>query len=94
MRTASIRGLLAFAGVWIGAAMWTTMYGVTHLEAGRAAVLLVFELVVTVVSAMLADSARLSLLESFGAVLIVGAALLDARVGGGATTAAGAAASR
>src|SRR5437667_126374 len=33
--------LLAFAAVWLVAAMWTTMYGVTHLEAGRAAVLLV-----------------------------------------------------
>jgi len=40
-------------GAWMAIAMWTTMYGVTHLEAGRSGVLLVAELVVAAVSAML-----------------------------------------
>ena len=71
--------LVVFAGVWMMAAMWTTMYGVTHLEAGRAAVLLVFELVAAVASAMLIGGERLSALEWLGAALITGAALLEAR---------------
>ena len=71
--------LVLFAGVWMMAAMWTTMYGVTHLEAGRASVLLVFELVAAVASAMLIGGERLSPLEWLGALLITGAALLEAR---------------
>jgi drug/metabolite transporter (DMT)-like permease len=71
--------LVAFAGAWIGVAMWTTMYGVTHLEAGRAAVLLVFELVVAVVSAVVLGHERLSAVEWSGAALILGASLLEAR---------------
>jgi len=69
----------AFAGIWMMAAMWTTMYGVTHLEAGRAAVLLVFELVAAVSSAMLIAGERLTALEWVGAALITAAALLEAR---------------
>jgi drug/metabolite transporter (DMT)-like permease len=71
--------LLAFAGLWLTAAMWTTMYGVTHLEAGRSSVLLVFELVAAVVSAMLIAGERLSGVEWLGAVCIMGAALIEAR---------------
>lgn len=71
--------LLVFAALWIGAAMWTTMYGVTHLEAGRAAVLLVFELVAAIVSAMVIRHEHLSPLEWVGACMIVAAALIDAR---------------
>ncbi len=70
--------ILAF-GLWMIAAMWTTMYGVTHLEAGRSAVLLVFELVAAVASAMLVGGERLSWVEWIGAVLITAAALLEAR---------------
>ena len=71
--------LLAFAALWVGAAMWTTMYGVTHLEAGRAGVLLVFELVAAVVSAMLIRHERLAPMEWLGASMILTAALIDAR---------------
>src|SRR5690606_22274484 len=44
--------LLGFAGIWMLIAMVVTAWGVSHLEAGRAAILLVFELVAAVVSAM------------------------------------------
>lgn len=71
--------LAAFGLVWIMAAMLTTMYGVTHLEAGRAGVLLVFELVAAVVSAMLIAGERLSGIGWIGAALICGAALLETR---------------
>lgn len=78
-------GLLAFAGIWLTSAMWTTMYGVTHLEAGRSSVLLVFELVASVVSAMLIGGERLHGIEWIGAAFIVTAALIEARVGSNST---------
>jgi drug/metabolite transporter (DMT)-like permease len=71
--------LLAFAGIWMMAAMVLTVYGVSHLEAGRSAILLVFELVAAVVSAMWIGGERLDGLEWIGAILITSAALLEAR---------------
>ncbi len=71
--------LLAFAGIWMMVAMLFTVYGVSHLEAGRSAILLVFELVAAVVSAMWIGGERLAGLEWVGAALITGAALIEAR---------------
>lgn len=71
--------LFGFAGIWMLAAMVVTAWGVSHMEAGRAAILLVFELVAAVVSAMWIAGERLDGIEWIGAVLIVGAAMLEAR---------------
>jgi len=71
--------LFAFAGVWMLGAMVVTAWGVSRLEAGRAAILLVFELVTAVVSAMWIAGERLDSLEWVGAAMIVGAALLEGR---------------
>lgn len=71
--------LVAFAGIWMMAAMVLTVYGVSNLEAGRSAILLVFELVAAVVSAMWIGGERLDGLEWAGAALITGAALIEAR---------------
>lgn len=71
--------LMAFAFLWLILAMFATMYGVTHMEAGRASVLVIFELVVAVVSAMLIAGERLDAMGWAGALLITGAALLEAR---------------
>ncbi|HEX7953569.1 MAG TPA: DMT family transporter [Burkholderiales bacterium] len=71
--------LFGFAGVWMLAAMVITAWGVSHMEAGRAAILLVFELLAAVVSAMWIAGERLDGMEWLGAALIVGAALLEAR---------------
>lgn len=71
--------LFAFAGIWMLAAMVVTAWGVSHLEAGRAAILLVFELVAAVISAMWIAGERLDGLEWIGAAMIVAAALLEAR---------------
>jgi drug/metabolite transporter (DMT)-like permease len=80
--SALVGAQLALFGVfWILAAMLTTMYGVTHLEAGRAGVLLVFELVAAVLSAMLIADERLTAAGWTGAALITGAALLETRIG-------------
>ncbi|MBX9964636.1 MAG: DMT family transporter [Burkholderiales bacterium] len=69
----------AFTLVWLIAAMWTQIYGVSHMEAGRAAVLVVFELVAAVVSAMIIAGERLDPMGWVGAALIVSAALVEAR---------------
>ncbi len=79
MTTTLIVELVAFAVVWMGTANWTTMYGVTHLEAGRAGVLLVFELVAAVVSALLIGGENLDPWGWAGCGLIAGAALFEAR---------------
>ena len=71
--------LAAFTGIWMMMAMILTVYGVTRLEAGRSAILLVFELVAAVVSAMWIGGERLDGLEWLGAALITSAALLEAR---------------
>jgi drug/metabolite transporter (DMT)-like permease len=73
---------LAGFAAWMAIAMWTTMYGVTHLEAGRSGVLLVAELLVAAVSAMLIAGERLAGLEWLGAALILFAAVAEARGSG------------
>lgn len=69
--------LAAFALLWITAAMFTQAYGITHLEAGRAGVLLVFELVAAVITAMAIAGERLDAAGWIGAALILTAALLE-----------------
>jgi drug/metabolite transporter (DMT)-like permease len=71
--------LFAFAGIWMLIAMVITAWGVSHLEAGRAAILLVFELVAAVISAMWIAGERLDGIEWIGAAMIVAAALLETR---------------
>jgi drug/metabolite transporter (DMT)-like permease len=71
-------GLAAFAGLWLTAAMGTQTYGVSNLEAGRAAVLVIFELLTAVASAMLISGERLDAGGWAGAALITSAALLEA----------------
>lgn len=71
--------LLAFAFAWLAIAMWTQVYGVSHLEAGRAAVLVIVELVVAVATAMLFAGERLPPSGWLGAALIVVAAILESR---------------
>jgi drug/metabolite transporter (DMT)-like permease len=79
MPPALLAQIAVFGGVWIMAAVAITAWGVTHLEAGRASVLLVFELVVAALSAMWIGGERLDGIEWIGAAFITGAALLEAR---------------
>jgi drug/metabolite transporter (DMT)-like permease len=69
--------LCLFAGVWLLGATLLTTYGVTHVQASRAAVFQVMELLVAVTSAVLIGGEALSAHEYLGAGLIVGAALLE-----------------
>lgn len=82
--TASSSAWLGSAGYglgWLLIATLATQYGVTHLEAGRASIIIVLELVIAVVSAMIIGGERMSGLEATGGALILLAALLEARRG-------------
>ncbi|ADL54821.1 protein of unknown function DUF6 transmembrane [Gallionella capsiferriformans ES-2] len=72
-------GLVAIGLLWILPGTLATFYGVARLDAGRAAILLLTELVVGVFSAMLIGAEQLSLQEAIGGGLILSAAVLEAR---------------
>jgi len=71
-------GVALYAFLWLLPANLGAQYGVTHLEAGRASVILILELVAAVVSATLIGDERMSPLEWTGAGLILAAALIEA----------------
>ena len=63
--------------VWLMLITFGTQWGVTHLEAGRASIIIVMELVVAVVSAVIILNQPLSLIEITGALLVIAAAILE-----------------
>jgi drug/metabolite transporter (DMT)-like permease len=67
-----------YACGWLLFANLGAQYGVTHLEAGRAAIILLMELLTAVVSASLIGGERMDGWELFGGALILAAALLEA----------------
>jgi len=69
----------SFGLLWILLANMGTQWGVTHIEAGRAAIIIVLELVVAILSSLLLSNASLSPLEWLGAALILLAAFMEAR---------------
>jgi drug/metabolite transporter (DMT)-like permease len=72
--------LLAGFGLgWLLLATLGTAWAVTHMEAGRASVILIIELLAAVVSATLIGGETLEANELAGGVLIFSAALLEAR---------------
>jgi len=76
---ASIWGLIGlFSLTWLVLATLATQYGVTHMQAGRASVLLIVELVAAVISAMLIGGETLRPQEWIGGTLVACAALLEA----------------
>ncbi len=77
--SASGWGLLClFAFVWLLGGTLLTTYGVTHVQASRAAVLQVAELLIAVVSAVLIGGESLSVGEYVGGVMILSATLIEA----------------
>lgn len=80
--------LLGYGFGWMLLATATWQYGVTHLESGRAGVVLLAELVVAVLSAAWLGEAQLSAREWAGGALIATAALLEAWDAGKPDTAA------
>lgn len=71
--------MLAFGMLWILPGTLVTFYGVARLDAGRAAILLLGELVVGVISAVLIGGEHLSWREAVGGMLILSAAVIEAR---------------
>jgi drug/metabolite transporter (DMT)-like permease len=71
-------GLLAFGLIWLLGATIATQWAVTQMEAGRASILLITELLVAVVSATLIGGESLSTTELAGGVLIFTSTLLEA----------------
>jgi len=69
----------AFGLCWILLANVGTQWGVTHMEAGRAAVIIVLELVIAVITSFFWGDTHLSIIEWCGAALILVAALMEAR---------------
>jgi drug/metabolite transporter (DMT)-like permease len=69
---------LAYGLGWLFLATAATQYGVTHMEAGRASILLILELVVAVASATVIGGEVPSVLELVGGALIFAAALIEA----------------
>ncbi len=71
--------LAGFGLIWLFIATVGTQWGVAHMEAGKSSVLIIVELVAAVASAALLSGVRLRPIEWLGGVLIVAAALIEAR---------------
>lgn len=70
--------LILFAFVWLLGGTLLTTYGVTHVQASRAAVLQVVELLVAVVSAIAIGGEQMTEKDWIGGSLIIAATLLEA----------------
>jgi drug/metabolite transporter (DMT)-like permease len=71
-------GLLAFGLLWLLGATVATQWSVTHMEAGRASILLITELLVAVVSATLIGGEAMAPMEMIGGLFILTSAILEA----------------
>lgn len=70
---------IAYGLVWIVVATLATQWAVTHMEAGRAAIILIAELLAAILSAALLAGERMTAAELLGGTLILTATLLEAR---------------
>jgi drug/metabolite transporter (DMT)-like permease len=70
---------LAYGVGWLLFATLGGQFGVTHLEAGRSSIIIIIELLVAVASAVLVGGERMDTLEIAGGLLILTAAVLEAR---------------
>lgn len=78
LSTAHVTILAVLYGVlWLTLITFGTQWGVTHLNAGRASIIIVMELVVAVISAVIILDQPLSGIEMTGAALVIVAALLE-----------------
>jgi drug/metabolite transporter (DMT)-like permease len=65
--------LLAFGLLWMLPVIWLTVYGASHVDPGRFAILLMFEIVVGLATAALLTDEPFGARELTGAVLVMGA---------------------
>lgn len=71
-------GLAAFSLLWLLGATFASAWAVSHLEAGRASILMITELFVAVLSATLFGGETLTAVEMTGGIFIVVSAVLEA----------------
>jgi len=77
--------LVAYAVGWLGLITATWQWSVTRMEAGRAGVISIAELVVALLAATLVVGERMTLLECVGGIMIAVAAILEATDSAAAT---------
>jgi drug/metabolite transporter (DMT)-like permease len=70
--------LVLYAFIWLVGGTLLSTYGVTYVQASRAAVMQVLELIVAMVSAVLLGGESLSTGEIIGALMILGATMIEA----------------
>ena len=70
--------LIAFGFGWLGLATFATQYGVSHMQAGRAGIILIVELLAAVMSAILIGGEQLLPRELIGGTFIALAAVAEA----------------
>jgi drug/metabolite transporter (DMT)-like permease len=75
-------GVLGYGVVWLCLANLATQFGVTHMEAGRASIIILVELVVAVVTAVALGSEQMSSTELAGGLCILAAAVIEGRRAG------------
>lgn len=68
---------LLYGIVWLTLITFGTQWGVTRIQAGRASIIIVMELVVAVISAAIILQQNLSWLEMLGGLLVVSAAIIE-----------------
>jgi drug/metabolite transporter (DMT)-like permease len=73
-----LTALLAFGFGWLVLGTFTTQYGVTHIETGRAGIILIIELLAAVISAVIIGGEKLLPREFIGGALIASAAFIEA----------------
>lgn len=76
--TAALAGAAGY-GLWVLLATIGMQFGVTHMAAVRASVLMILELIVAVLSAVLLGEDELSTRELAGVILVLLAAIIEAR---------------
>lgn len=77
LHAVQLGGMLALGVLWVLPGTLISFYGVARLDAGRAAILLLGELVVAVCSAVWLGGETLTLKEACGGSLILAAAVLE-----------------
>jgi drug/metabolite transporter (DMT)-like permease len=70
--------LLAYGIAWMLVATLATAWAVTHMEAGRASIILISELLISVATASLIGGESMVFLEMLGGSLILAATFLEA----------------
>jgi drug/metabolite transporter (DMT)-like permease len=72
-----IEWLSLFGLVWMPGAIWLTLYGSSRIDPARAAILLMFEVVVGLVSGAILTNEPMSVSELLGAALILAAGVSE-----------------